>query len=71
MSNVEFQNSTPTARRLVYITGRLAATVQGARAGGVGSRGCWKMLHLHWMLTHPRLHHPVSLAGVARQQPTA
>ena len=35
-----------------------SATVQGARAAGVASRGCWIALYLHWMLNHPRLHHP-------------
>ena len=49
--------ATTTARPSLYCSSWLAAPVQGARAAGVGSR-MLKMLHLHWILTHPRLHHP-------------
>ena len=36
-----------------------------ALAIGTASRGYLKMLHLHWLLTHPRLHLPAFPSGVA------
>ena len=37
-----------------------------ALAIGTASRGYLKMLHLHWLLTHPRLHLPRRLRAAIR-----